>query len=532
MKKKIATWAIGLLLMAAAAIGLLGWRAEHERAARLELQLTELSKKEKRAVIEQSINKQMEEIAYEQKRISDERSDEAKKQADIAELEKQNAMVAQQEAEEQRKKAEENAEIAKENANEAKKLKDSADVQRDIANVQRDLAQRLSYLALGRSLGAMAYNQHQSGGNKELAARLAYASYWFTDTYGNENDLYHVSVIQALMDTSEGQRKWSHLHKGGVTGIGLMPEDENKLVTVSSYGEIFLHEMQGDNLKTTKLFANSGFDFRSVFVDESGTIFAVSRTGQLVIVKSDGKTEQKTLADIAHPSALEKFGDEVLAIIGERSIAFFNMKSHQQQGNLQLGHRITASGRINKHLLLFDERGAMHELVSFDKLETKATPAAIKGIVTAFAHSDEKGTNTYGTSDGKIYVEENGGKTKELVGHRSRITRLRFKGNQLYSSSYDGKMNLWLYEGEKVEPILLFESDESDAWIRYFTFDSPKTHVWTGDNNGNLTRTLISVPMMVNRLKGHLLSEEEWNNYVGKNAPYQQFVSNTKGGGK
>ena len=71
---------------------------EKEKAGSLEQQLAELSQKEKRAVILQSINKQMEEIAYEQKRISDERTDEAKKQAEIAELEKQNAIAAQNQA--------------------------------------------------------------------------------------------------------------------------------------------------------------------------------------------------------------------------------------------------------------------------------------------------------------------------------------------------------------------------------------------------------------------------------------------------
>lgn len=505
---------------------------EKERTAELEQQLAELSQKEHRAVIDQSINKQMEEIAYEQKRISDERTVEAKKQAEIAEEEKQHAIAAQNQAkasEEVARKERDNAEIQ---SKEAKRQAEIANAQRKTAEQNKRVADTLSYIALGRSLASMAYNQHQSGGNKELAKRLAYASYWLTKTYGNKNDLYHLSVIQGLMETSESKNSWSRLHKGSVTGMYFAPGSNNEIITVSSYGEIFRNIKQDDKLKSQKLFANNDYDFRSVFVDKTGTIFAASRTGYLVVVKPDGKTTEVLLTGLTNPSALEVFNDEMLVVIGECSLVFFNTKTNQQQGTMQLSAKITASGRINKHPFIFDEQGYMHEIISIGKMDTKRKPSGVRGKVTAFARSDNKGINTYGTNDGRIYVEEKNGRIKELVGHRSRITRLKVNGNQLYSSSYDGKMNLWLYESENVEPILLFESDESDGWIKYFNIDNKKTHLWSGDNNGNLTETLISIDVMADRLKGHLLTEEQWENYIGKNASYDVFIKSMKGGEK
>lgn len=526
-------WGLGCAILGAGCLTGFGFYFfEKEKTRSLEQQLTELSQKEKRAVIEQSINKQMEEIAYEQKRISDERTVEAKKQAEIAEEEKQNAIAAQNKAkasEEVARKERDNAEIQ---SKEAKRQAEIADAQRKTAEQNKRVADTLSYIALGRSLGSMAYNQHMSGGSKELAKRLAYASYWFTTTYGNRNDLYHLSVIQGLMETSDSKNSWSRLHKGGVTSIYFTPGSNDDIVTVSSYGEIFRNVRQGDKLKTQKLFTQSDYDFRSVYVSKNKTIYAASRTGQLVVIKPDGKATEVMLTDIIHPSALEVFNDDVLVVIGERSIVFFNMNTNQQQGALQLGSKISASGRINKHPYIFDEQGRMHEIVSLDKMETKRKPASVKGIITAFARSDNKGINTYGTNDGKIYVEEKNGRVKELVGHRSRVTRLKVNGNQLYSSSYDGKMNLWLYENENVEPILLFESDESDAWIRYFTIDNSKTYLWSGDNNGNLTEILVSINTMVERLKNHLLTEDQWDTYVGKNASYKEFINSVKGGEK
>jgi len=211
---------------------------EKDKTAELEQQLAVMSQKEHRAVIDQSINKQMEEIAYEQKRISDERTEEAKKQAEIAEEEKQSAIIAQNQAKASEEIARKERDNAEAQSKEAKRQAEIANAQRKTAELNKRIADTLSYIALGRSLASMGFNQYQSGGNKELAKRLAYTSYWFTKTYGNRNDLYHFSVIQALMEVSDSKLTWNHLHKGGITGIFFIPNKENELVTVSSYGEI------------------------------------------------------------------------------------------------------------------------------------------------------------------------------------------------------------------------------------------------------------------------------------------------------
>lgn len=523
-------WGLGCAILGAGCLTGFGFYFfEKEKTRSLEQQLTELSQKEKRAVIEQSINKQMEEIAYEQKRISDERTVEARKQAEIAEGEKQNAIAAQNKAKASEEEARKERDNAKIQSKEAKRQAEIADAQRKTAELNKRVADTLNYITLGRSLGSMAYNQYLSGDNKELAQRLAYASYWFTKKYGNKNDTYHLSVIQGLMETSKSKQTWNGIHKGGITGIAFYTESNDELVSVGNYGEIFHHKKNGDRLTTNKLFANSNYDFRSVYINKKGTVFAASYTGQMVVIDPKGNTKEVVLTDITHLSALEVLNDEVLVVIGERSVAFFNMNTYQQQGTFHINGIITASGRINKHPYLFDEQGRMYEIVSMDKIDTRQKPAPVKGIITAFARSDNKNINAYGTNDGKIYIEEKNGKVKELVGHRSRITKLKVNGLQLFSSSYDGKMNLWLYEDEKAEPILLFNSD---CWIKCFTANNAKTHIWSGDNNGTLSETLISTNLMIDRLKGHILSEEQWNNYIGKNASFKDFVNSTKGGEK
>ena len=61
-----------------------------------------------------------------------------------------------------------------------------------------------------------------------------------------------------------------------------------------------------------------------------------------------------------------------------------------------------------------------------------------------------------------------------------------------------------------------------------FTFDNSKNYAWIGDQNGNLTEALLSVPMMVDRVKKKLnrdFTTDEWNYYIGKNVPYESFLT-------
>ena len=47
------------------------------------------------------------------------------------------------------------------------------------------------------------------------------------------------------------------------------------------------------------------------------------------------------------------------------------------------------------------------------------------------------------------------------------------------------------------------------------------------DQKGNITESLISIPMMRQMLKNRLkrnLTQEEWNYYIGKNIPYETFI--------
>jgi WD40 repeat protein len=186
----------------------------------------------------------------------------------------------------------------------------------------------------------------------------------------------------------------------------------------------------------------------------------------------------------------------------------------------RLSFKVTSTGQRDGRPLLFDTKGGMHLFIDIDNLTTEKVPVA--GNITAFASSKDDGLAAYGTADGTIYVTDGNGNVIKLVGHLSQVTRMRFDGPRLYSSSYDSKLLFWIIGDGKAKPITLFQSN---SWLTDFTFDNQKDNIWTGEANGTLTEYLISLPLIRQRIRKNLkrnFTEQEWDYYVGKGIPYRE----------
>lgn len=519
-RREIIGYSVALLLAGTTAAGFWGWQNEHQKVEELEQQMAALKKQEMRSAIDRSVSAQMEEIANEQREISDEKREEALQQTKVAnemrlrsELERQNAIIAEQNAVASEKKALEASEVA-----EAQRL--LAEHQRIQAEFSKRKADTLSYIALGRSLGSISTIQSQAG-NQDVADLLSYASYLYTSRY--RGDVYYPAVFKSLMESSQSMVSWTE-HTGAVMNLEYLPGDDSRIVSVSNYGEIILSERQGSRLLTKVLFKNSDYDFRDVIINKpTGRIYALSRTGQLVIVQEDLKTVKTIVLDkIIHPMRLHDINENNLLIIGESSLALFDLKRNILRGTRQLNYRVIKGSRKSNLPILFDDQGKMHLVSGLDNIETKDVP--VSGTVTAYCESKNTGIEAYGMSDGTIWLIYKDGKKQQLLGHRSRISKMKLNGRQLFSASYDGKVNLWLTDKDKVEPMTLIETNN---WIMHFNFDSTKTTFWMGDAKGNLTAVNISVPLMVESVKAKLkrdLTTEEWNYYIGKDVAYESFL--------
>ena len=533
-RKQIIKACAGCLLAGITATGFIGWLSEHKKVESLQAQMEEMKKQEMRSAVARSVSAQMEDIAKEQREISDEKREEALQQTRVAnemrlrsEQERMNAIEAERSAVASEKKALEASSVAEKQRSLAEQQRALAEEQQQLAEHQRIQAEfskrkadTLSYIALGRSLGSISTIQANAN-NYDIANLLGYASYLYTSRY--RGDVYHPAVFQSLMQLSQSKVSWTE-HSGAVMNIEYMPGKENTIVSVSNYGEIILSERQGNRLLSKVVFDNSKYDFRDVIVERtSGNIYAVSRTGHLVIVSKDLQNiKTVVLEKVEHPMRLHDLNDKSMLVIGERALALIDLKQLTVSNTKQLPFRVTMGSRKEGLPLLFDDQGMTYLVKGIDDYDTKKVPVA--GKVTAYCESKNTGVEAYGMSDGTIWLIDKTGRKQNLVGHRSRISKMKINGRRLYSASYDGTVNLWITDKEKVEPMTLIETNN---WIMHFNYDSTKNTFWEGDVKGNLTAFNISVPYMVETIRKKLkrnLTNEEWNYYIGKDVPYETFV--------
>jgi hypothetical protein len=512
---------MGVLLLSLVA-GALYMRQSHgERINELETQLNALREQAKKSAIDRRVSKQMEEIAFGQQTLSEERSQEAIRQSEIAQEMTQRSEIERQKALEAQSIAEVSANEAMTAYQMAERQRLEADEQRHQAEHAKLVADTLNYISLGRTLGSQSYAIYQTG-DKELGTMLAYASYLFTNDYGG--DLYNPAVFQALTQAAGSRRYWS-IHNGSISRIDITAKT-GRMLTVSTYGEIFEHHIQGGQMQTTRLLSDKNYCFRDVYAAKNGKIYAISFTGHLVVI--DGKHIQVIyLEQVAKPFSLQYMNDgKQLLVIGESSIAMVDTASDKIIGTRQLSYHIASTGRRDYKPLLFDNRGRMHLVSTLDDITNEKVP--VSGQVTAFASSKNAHLAAYGMSDGTIWYSDASNKMTKLIGHLSQITKMKFNGRHLYSSSYDGKLLFWMTSEVQIKPITLFQSN---SWLNDFTFNSDKNYIWTGEHNGTVSEYLVSLPIIAQRIRQNIkrdFTQEEWNYYVGKSIPYRKVKVNSE----
>lgn len=509
------------VLLGAASLGGFGlYLNEKGKNQTLEQQLAELSQKEKESVIVQHISTQMEEIAREQQILSDERRKEAEQQTIVA-----NEMRLQ--AEQEQHKAQQAEQAARQSERKAVEASDVAEAQRQLAvqrqeeaEYSRSVADTLSYLAMARSLGTLAVTQ-QNAGNKDLAALLAYAAYTYTKRY--QGDIYQPAIYEALAQISSNSRRWT-IGRGAIMKESKISGSANDFITVSTYGEISRHSMRQDQLHSVSLMADEKYDFRDVTIGGDGTIYAISYTGMLVIGHPNGRIEELPLPTAVHPFHIFDRYDNTLLITAEQSVLLFDTSQRKVVKTLPLHFNASMAGARNDEILLFDQTGKMYAV---DKNVSTITPQSLPFLqpVMSYVYQQSTGRSAYGTIDGTIYYFDAKGKMQRLVGHRSRVSRLNFYKDQLFSTSYDGTVRFWNITSEKIEPTTVLQSDQ---WIISSSFDENNIYSWTGDLNGNLTQTLIQPELMAENVRKSLkrnFSQEEWAYYIGNNIPFESFIS-------
>ena len=514
MKKNVIIGCMGAALLLGLAMAAYDMhRGDGERISELETELRALREREKQSEIVRGVSEQMEEIAYGQQTLSEERSREAIRQSEIAQ-----AATLRSEAE--RRIATQAQAAAEISAGEAKASYQMAEQRRLEAEHAKLVADTLNCISLGRTLGSQSYAIYRSG-DTELGNMLAYAAYLYTNDYGG--DLYTPAVFQALTQSAGGRRSWS-VHDSKVTQMDILPKS-GRLLTVSDNGEFFIHKLHDGQLTAQRQIRDGKYCFRDVYAANNGQAYAISYSGHLMIVGKD-QTKVVYMEHVDRPFGLQQMNDgRQLLIIGENSVALFDIATDKVIATSRLGFHVASIGRRDQKPLLFDNRGRMHLVNSLDDISDEKVP--VQGQVTAFAYSRQDHLTAYGMADGTIWLTAGNGKTYKLVEHLSRVTRMEFNGKRLYSSSYDGKLLFWAIDhNSQIKAVTLFQSD---SWLMDFIFNSDKDYIWTGEKNGTVSQYLVSLPKIAQRLRRNVkrnFTQEEWNFYVGKGIPYRELIRN------
>lgn len=493
------------------------WRENQQQKAteeQLIKQLQEAKEAKNEATITRRISSQLEEIAYQQKEISDIQKQKAEQQTRIAdqmrinaEFEKERAVAAQQTALEAYAQMETQKEIAEAQKKEA---------------VQAQLkADSLAHLALARSLGSQASTQFAAG-YPDLARLLCYASWKFSAQ--NKENLYQPEIFNALSSTSEMSKQWN-IHIGSIRDIICHSEaGKDYLVTASQYGEIALWQIHPSGNVTLKkeIIADSRYDFRRLQIDaERKGLIALSYSGQILYIDSLFHTTQIDLNLVA-PIGIEYLSDAWIVACKSGEIFKISLTNGSSVLLYKHPHAITTFAKSRQEILLGDSQGGLF------RLNPDGTTLELwKGIrqpITAIYK--DQGIFALGYENGRIIIGNlEKGTMEELVGHLSRITCLQLVNKRLFTSSYDGTVRLWNLD--KDNKVGSFVVAEQKNWIYVFRIENDRNLLITGNGKGELCISSISPEVMAETIREKLsrnFTKEEWNYYIGELSEYETFM--------
>lgn len=522
-KKNLVIAGLSVLLLSTAAGGYFLLKREKEKNAALEQQFLDLQDREQRHAVEKSISDQLKEIAFQQEKVANLQRENAEKQTILAEKKTR-------EADEERLKAVEARNEAEVSERQARQARDTADKQRLIAEIAQKnaenaqkTAETLSYVALGNSLGLQSSNRYNAN-DLGTAAMLAYLSWYFVKNNGG--DVYNPAVYQALSVCSDSKTVVTNPNQtGGISAIKYFDDNPRKIITVSTYGEIYTYEKDNNGgFRQVKIFSDKKYNFRDIYAWTDGNFYALSSTGHLLIFKNGQKHSEIEFKSVKVANRMcTMFGGKKLLIAGKHNLAIFNIEKEEIEkeiftNNYEISFAATNGGFPR----IFDTNGKVHDMDGDGNLTDGVSP--IDGnIVTSVVTSGK--FKAYGTLKGDIFLDDGSGDFKRLVGHKSKITAMKFSGNRLYSSSLDCTLRLWVLNSssKSPDPVTLFETEK---WILCFMFGKNKNYIWAGDAGGELLEKLVSPDMMATKVREVIQSDftvDEWDYYIGKNIPYISF---------
>ena len=540
-------YGLGVLLLC----GVVGYATYQTTKARQEEQIKELTRQvnqsaevERRANVVQRVSKQMEEIAYQQKDISDLQREEAERQTALAvELRRraEEEQLAARAAEGRARNAAIRADSMRSRAEEMTKL--ALEAQR-VSERDRNVMDTLSYRTLARSLGATSASQWQSG-NKELARMLTNAALLFLDRYkGNpfQPEVFS-SLLQVTSNTDQKLGSFNTNTKAAIRDICRIPNQEG-FVAVTDYGEVFVRGDQEDDIARKNLVQNPRYNFRGVHALEDRA-YVLDVSGALLMVPYSGKPLQVAQLNGSHFNHLLKLHGTKLLLGGRRELHIFDMERNEVIHHMGLPKPIQLLARLNGKIYIFYTDGTSVNLDEDYRLQEMDWKVPGR-VVTAAIYVPKYRYYFLGMKDGDILVKDLRMHTVgNVIGHQSEITSLQWDKDLLMSTSMDTHVYMLFMpkiQGSE-EYVFTDHSTELQEWVvpvdDMESLSENGTRSWplcsilrndevlVGYSNGAILSMNYNLRNMRRELSSQVKREftpEEWTNYVSSTAPYQKIL--------
>ena len=497
---------------------------------------------ERRANVVQRVSKQLEEIAYQQKDISDRQREEAEKQTALAVEMRRRAEEEQLLARLAESRARVEAIRADSMRNQAERLAKLALDAQEVSEHDRRVMDRLSYRTLARSLGSTSISQRQSG-NEELARMLTNAALVFLDRYkGNQyTPEVFTSLLQATMDNTTGLGSYNTKTNASIRGISSI-DARDGFVAVTDYGDIFTINDQSDKVSGQRLLSNPKYSFRAVFGAEDYA-YALDKNGALYMAPYQGKGRVVAQLYGSNFNHMLKLLDNRLLLGGRRELYVFDMDMNQVVHHMGLPRPIQTVIMLNgKIYIIFVDGTAM---LLDDDFQLSNFDFKVNGVITSAIYVPKYRYYFLGMKDGDILVKDLRLNTVgTIIGHRSAITSLQYDKDLLMSTSMDTHVYmLYLPKIQGAEYVFTDYSTELQEWVvpvdDMVSRSDNGARSWplcsilrndelvVGYHNGDILTMNYNLPEMRRRLRRNLQREftpEEWTNYVSSTINYETFL--------
>ena len=486
--------------------------------------------------------------AIEQRNMAQEERQRAEEQRILAEQSEKDAREQQERAEESQRQAELERRNAERNAIEADRQRRIAAQREQEAQVQRSLAQASEKEALEQQRIAEAARQEaeqrrmlsiaQSMAVKSQQMRvdtlqkglLAYQAYHFNNSFGGVH--YNPDIFKALYSGLSFFKGVNHnVFQQHTSMVRTTLQKSNLLYSSGSDGVL-------NTLDINSLDGQVTADNLSIvrkIIEYENSIYTLSNNGIVKLGLSSGTREEfiqrsPEIKDffITTEGKFILIFDQSLSISEGFNKAFVELYKSDSRINTAFFHQ------KNKVLLLAKANGRIVS-VGIDGAQ-----ASIQKVIAnvpesnwgAIAYNPHKQilAGGFGNNQGAIYLWnlETGQQLSVLRGHIGRITSIDFSpdGKLMATASYDGTVRLWHLDDLNTLPVVF---DDYESWVTTVMFSNDSKYVIAGGRYGRIRIYPVEISTMANDYCNYLtrsLSQEEWNNYVGEDIPYNPIKCN------